>query len=121
MALCLKGTKILLGITGGIAAYKAAELCRELKKSGADVRVVMTKGAIEFISPLTMQALSGNAVHLELLDPAAEAGMGHIELAKWPDLVVIAPATANFIAGYSQGLAGDLLSTLLLHRSQKLL
>jgi phosphopantothenoylcysteine decarboxylase/phosphopantothenate--cysteine ligase len=114
MALCLKGTKILLGITGGIAAYKAAELCRELKKSGADVRVVMTKGAIEFISPLTMQALSGNAVHLELLDPAAEAGMGHIELAKWPDLVVIAPATANFIAGYSQGLAGDLLSTLLL-------
>ncbi|MFT5717558.1 MAG: phosphopantothenoylcysteine decarboxylase/phosphopantothenate--cysteine ligase [Oleiphilaceae bacterium] len=114
MALSLKGTKILLGITGGIAAYKAAELCRELKKNGADVRVVMTKGAIEFITPLTMQALSGNPVHFELLDPAAEAGMGHIELAKWPDLIVIAPATANFIAGYSQGLAGDLLSTLLL-------
>jgi len=114
MALCLKGTKILLGITGGIAAYKSAELCRELKKKGADVRVVMTKGATEFITPLTMQALSGNLVHLELLDSAAEAGMGHIELAKWPDLIVIAPATANFIAGYSQGLAGDLLSTLLL-------
>ena len=114
MALCLKGTKILLGITGGIAAYKSAELCRELKKKGADVRVVMTKGATEFITPLTMQALSGNLVHLELLDPAAEAGMGHIELAKWPDLIVIAPATANFIAGYSKGLAGDLLSTLLL-------
>jgi len=114
MALCLKGTKILLGITGGIAAYKSAELCRELKKKGADVRVVMTKGATEFITPLTMQALSGNSVHLELLDSTAEAGMGHIELAKWPDLIVIAPATANFIAGYSQGLAGDLLSTLLL-------
>lgn len=114
MALSLKGTKILLGITGGIAAYKSAELCRELKKKGADVRVVMTKGATEFITPLTMQALSGNPVHLELLDPAAEAGMGHIELAKWPDLIVIAPATANFIASYCQGSAGDLLSTLLL-------
>jgi len=120
MALCLKGTKILLGITGGIAAYKTAELCREFKKKGADVRVVMTKGATEFITPLTMQALSGNPVHLELLDSAAEAGMGHIELAKWPDLIVIAPATANFIAGYSQGLAGDLLSTLLLASVSKI-
>lgn len=114
MALCLNGTKILLGITGGIAAYKSAELCRELKKKGAEVRVVMTQGATEFITPLTMQALSGNPVHLELLDASAEAGMGHIELAKWPDLIVVAPATANFIAAYSQGLAGDLLNTLLL-------
>jgi len=114
MNLSLSGKKILLGITGGIAAYKSAELCRELKKVGADVRVVMSRGATEFITPLTMQALSGNPVHLELLDPSAEAGMGHIELAKWPDLIVIAPATANFIARYSQGLADDLLSTLLL-------
>ena len=106
--------KILLGVTGGIAAYKSAELCRELKKKGAEVRVVLTKGATEFITPLTMQALSGNPVHLELLDPTAEAGMGHIELAKWPDLIIVAPATANFIAGYNQGLAGDLLNTLLL-------
>lgn len=119
MTLCLKGAKILLGITGGIAAYKSAELCRELKKKGADVRVVMTKGATEFITPLTLQALSGNSVHLELLDPAAEAGMGHIELAKWPDLIVVAPATAHFIAGYYQGHAGDLLSTLLLASTAK--
>jgi len=114
MTLCLNGAKILLGITGGIAAYKSAELCRELTKKGANVRVVMTKGATEFITPLSMQALSGNPVHIELLDSSAEAGMGHIELAKWPDLIVIAPATANFIARYSQGLADDLLGTLLL-------
>jgi phosphopantothenoylcysteine decarboxylase/phosphopantothenate--cysteine ligase len=106
--------KILLGLTGGIAAYKAAELCRELSKHGADIRVVMTKGACEFITPLTMQALSGNEVHTSLLDTDAEAGMGHIELAKWPDLIVIAPATANFIAKYANGLADDLLTTLLL-------
>jgi len=114
MNLCLSGKKVLLGITGGIAAYKSAELCRELKKKGAEVRVVMSRGATEFITPLTMQALSGNPVHLELLDSSAEAGMGHIELAKWPDLIVIAPATAHFIARYNQGLADDLLGTLLL-------
>ncbi len=106
--------KILLGITGGIAAYKSAELCRLLAKEGADVRVVLTKGAQEFITPLTLQALSGNPVHTSLLDPEAEAGMGHIELAKWPDLIIVAPATAHFIAQYSQGMAGDLLLTTLL-------
>ena len=110
----LNGKKILLGITGGIAAYKSAELCRLFRKQNADVRVVMTRGACEFISPLTFQALSGNPVHTELLDSDAEAGMGHIELAKWPDLIFVAPATANFIAKYAQGIADDLLLTLLL-------
>ena len=110
----LSGKKILLGITGGIAAYKVAELCRHLTKAGAQVRVVMTSGAQQFISPLTMQALSGNPVHTELLDTEAEAGMGHIELAKWPDLILIAPATADFISRYAHGMAGDLLHTLLL-------
>lgn len=115
----MNGKKILLGITGGIAAYKAAELCRELTKLGSEVRVVMTKGACEFITPLTMQALSGNEVHTNLLNTDAEAGMGHIELAKWPDLILIAPATANFIAKYANGLADDLLSTLLLASSAR--
>lgn len=111
---CFDRKKILLGVTGGIAAYKAAELCRQLSKCGAEIRVVMTQGACEFITPLTMQALSGNEVHTSLLNTDAEAGMGHIELAKWPDLIVIAPATANFIAKYACGLADDLLTTLLL-------
>lgn len=114
MASALKGKKIILGITGGIAAYKSAELCRQLIKSGAEVRVVMSAGAQAFITPLTFQALSGNPVHTELLDSSAEAGMGHIELAKWPDLIVIAPATADFIARYAHGQAGDLLNTLLI-------
>lgn len=114
MSDCLQNRKILLGLTGGIAAYKAAELCREIRKAGAQVRVVMTKGACEFITPLTLQALSGNDVHTSLLNPEAESGMGHIELAKWPDLIVIAPASANFIAKYSSGMADDLLSTILL-------
>jgi len=108
----LNGRRILVGITGGIAAYKVAELVRLLVKSRADVRVVMTEGAKEFITPLTLQALSGNPVHHTLLDPDAEAGMGHIELAKWADLVVVAPATANFIAQFAAGMANDLLSTL---------
>lgn len=107
-------TKVLLCVTGGIAAYKSAELCRALVKSGCEVRVVMSAGAQAFVSPLTFQALSGNPVHSDLLDPAAEAGMGHIELAKWPDLILVAPASAHFIASYAQGLAGDLLGTLLL-------
>ena len=114
---CLNGKKILLGLTGGIAAYKAAELCRELTKLKAQVRVVMTSGACEFITPLTMQALSGNEVHTSLLNTDAEAGMGHIELAKWPDLILVAPATANFIAKYAGGLADDLLTTILLASS----
>ena len=106
--------RILLGISGGIAAYKSAELVRELKKAGADVRVIMTDGAREFITPLTMQALSGNPVHYALLDPEAEAGMGHIELAKWADLLLIAPASANLIARLAQGMGNDLLTTVCL-------
>ena len=106
--------QILLGITGGIAAYKSAELCRLLVKAGAEVRVVMTASACEFITPLTMQALSGNRVHIELLDEEAEAAMGHIELARWADLVLVAPASANFIARLTHGEASDLLTTVCL-------
>ena len=105
---------ILLGVSGGIAAYKAAELVRLFKKQGADVKVVMTKSALQFISPLTFQALSGNSVHSELLDTDAENAMGHINLARWADAFIIAPATANIIAKLSYGLADDLLSTLYL-------
>ncbi|NVK22996.1 MAG: bifunctional phosphopantothenoylcysteine decarboxylase/phosphopantothenate--cysteine ligase CoaBC [Kangiellaceae bacterium] len=108
----LSQKKILLGLTGGIAAYKVADLCRQLVKAGAEVKVVMTKGAKAFITPLTMQALSGNPVHDDLLDPSAETAMGHIELAKWPDLIVIAPASADFIARATAGMADDLLATL---------
>ncbi|MDF1822325.1 MAG: bifunctional phosphopantothenoylcysteine decarboxylase/phosphopantothenate--cysteine ligase CoaBC [Alcanivoracaceae bacterium] len=106
--------RILLGVTGGIAAYKSAELVRRLQDAGAEVRVVMTAGACEFITPLTMQALSGNPVHTNLLDPQAEAGMGHIELARWADLVLIAPASANFMARMAHGHGTDLLATLCL-------
>jgi phosphopantothenoylcysteine decarboxylase/phosphopantothenate--cysteine ligase len=110
----LKGKRILLGITGGIAAYKAAVLLRLLRLHDADVRVVMTRNACEFITPLTMQALSGKPVHTELLDLETESAMGHIDLARWADLILIAPASANFIARYSHGFAEDLLSTLCL-------
>ena len=110
----LTNRQILLGITGGIAAYKCAELTRLLKGAGADVQIVMTPAATEFITPLTMQALSGNPVHLHLLDPEAEAGMGHIELAKWADMVLIAPASADFMARMDSGQGNDLLTTLCL-------
>lgn len=110
----LANKRILLGITGGIAAYKSAELTRRLKDAGADVRVVMTASACEFITPLTMQALSGNPVHTTLLDPEAEAGMGHIELARWADLILVAPASANAMARLAHGMANDLLTTLCL-------
>jgi phosphopantothenoylcysteine decarboxylase / phosphopantothenate---cysteine ligase len=106
--------KILLGITGGIASYKSAILARRLQDAGADVRVVMTKGAQAFITPLTLQALTGNPVHTELLDETAEAGMGHIELARWADAIVIAPASANTLARLANGLADDLLGTICL-------
>lgn len=106
--------KILLGISGGIAAYKCAELTRRLIERGAQVQVVMTQAAQEFITPLTMQAVSGNPVSSSLLDPSAEASMGHIELAKWADLVLLAPATADLIARISAGMGNDLLSTLCL-------
>ncbi len=110
----LSTRRVLLGITGGIAAYKSAELTRLLVKAGAEVRVVMTPAATEFITPLTLQALSGNRVHTELLDADAEAGMGHIELARWPDLIIIAPASADFMARLAAGQADDILSTLIL-------
>jgi len=106
--------RIVLGVAGGIAAYKAADLVRRLRERDFEVRVVMTAGAREFVAPLTFQALSSNPVHCELLDEQAEAGMGHIELARWADLVLIAPATANVLARLAHGLADDLLTTLCL-------
>lgn len=113
----LQDKKIVLGITGGIAAYKTPELVRRLKDHGADVRVVMTEGAKAFITPLTLQAVSGNNVSDSLLDSQAELAMGHIELAKWADLIIIAPATADIIARITAGMANDLLSTLCLATS----
>jgi len=106
--------RIVLGVSGGIAAYKSAELIRRLRDAGAEVQVVMTAAAQQFITPLTLQALSGNPVHTDLLDPSAEAAMGHIELARWADLVLIAPASADCIARLAQGIANDLLTTLCL-------
>ncbi|MGE0385290.1 MAG: bifunctional phosphopantothenoylcysteine decarboxylase/phosphopantothenate--cysteine ligase CoaBC [Gammaproteobacteria bacterium] len=114
MGEALANKRIIVGITAGIAAYKAAELVRRLCASGAEVQVVMTPSACNFVGPLTLQALSGRAVRSELLDPDAEAGMGHIELARWPDRILIAPATADFLARLAHGLADDLLSTLCL-------
>lgn len=111
MCIMLTNKKVLLGIGGGIAAYKSADLIRRLKERGADVRVIMTQSAMEFITPLTIQALSGNPVASDLLDPAAEAAMGHIELARWADVVLLAPATANLIARINAGMANDLLTT----------
>jgi phosphopantothenoylcysteine decarboxylase/phosphopantothenate--cysteine ligase len=110
----LSQRKIVLGVTGGIAAYKSADLTRRLMDAGAAVRVVMTQAATQFVGPLTFQALSGNPVHLDLLDPAAEAAMGHIELARWADTVLVAPASADFMARLAHGLANDLLTTLCL-------
>lgn len=110
----LPGKQILVGVTGGIAAYKTAELVRNLKKAGAEVRVVMTRGAQEFVTDLTFQALSGHPVYRDLLDTEAEAGMGHIELARWADALLVAPATADFIARLHAGRADDLLTTVAL-------
>ena len=106
--------RILLGVSGGIAAYKSADLTRRLKEAGAEVQVVMTAGAQRFVTPLTFQALSGRPVRTELWDMAAEHAMGHIELGRWAELVLIAPASADFIAHLASGLATDLLSTLCL-------
>ena len=110
----LANKRVLLGVTGGIAAYKSAELVRRLVDVGAEVRVVMTAAAQEFITPLTMQAVSANPVHTSLLDANAEAGMGHIELARWADVILVAPATANFLSQLAMGQAHDLLTTLCL-------
>ncbi len=110
----LASKRILLGVTGGIAAYKSADLIRRLREAGAEVQVVMTPAATAFVGPLTFQAVSGRPVRTELLDAGAEAGMGHIELARWADLILIAPASADFIARLAHGMANDLLSTLCL-------
>ena len=110
----LSNKRIILGVTGGIAAYKSAEVVRRLQDRGAEVRVVMTPGAEEFLRPLTMQALSGHPVHTGLLDEKAEAGMGHIELARWADLLLIAPASADFIANMVHGRADSLLAAIYL-------
>ncbi len=109
-----KNKRILVGVCGGIAAYKSPVLVRRLMERGCEVRVVMTSGASEFITPLTMQAVSGHPVHQHLLDAESESGMGHIELARWAEQVVIAPATANFIARLAEGRADELLSALAL-------
>ena len=116
----LSGKNILLGITGGIAAYKCPDLVRHLKKAGAQVRVVLTESASHFVAPMTLQAVSGNAVSKELFDPTAELSMSHIELAKWADLVLIAPATANIIAKMANGIGDDLLSTICLATPAKI-
>jgi phosphopantothenoylcysteine decarboxylase/phosphopantothenate--cysteine ligase len=110
----LDGRRVLLGVTGGIAAYKAADLTRRLVEAGAEVQVVMTASAREFVTPLTFQALSGKAVRTDLFDAQAEAAMGHIELARWADAIVVAPASANFIERLARGSADDLLTTLCL-------
>ncbi|MDY6979972.1 MAG: bifunctional phosphopantothenoylcysteine decarboxylase/phosphopantothenate--cysteine ligase CoaBC [Pseudomonadota bacterium] len=110
----LANKHILLGVTGSIAAYKAADLVRRLREAGAEVRVVMTDGACEFVTPMTFQAVSGHPVHRHLLDTGAEAAMGHIELARWADAILVAPASANFLARLVQGRADDLLSTVCL-------
>jgi phosphopantothenoylcysteine decarboxylase/phosphopantothenate--cysteine ligase len=109
--------QIILGVTGGIAAYKSADLARRLREAGALVRVVMTEKAKEFITPLTMQAVSGHPVHDDLFDVKAEGAMGHIELARWADLILVAPATADFMARLAHGEANDLLTTLCLAAS----
>ena len=108
------GHQIVVGVSGGIAAYKSPDLVRRLRERGHAVRVVMSAGARHFLTPLTLQAVSGHPVHTDLLDPSAEAAMGHIELARWADLVLVAPATAHFLAKHRHGLADDLLSTLCL-------
>lgn len=110
----LANKHVLLGVTGGIAAYKAAELTRRLRQAGAEVRVVMTRAAAAFITPLTLQALSGHPVRQDLLDADAESAMGHIDLARWADLVLVAPASADFLARLAEGRADDLLSALCL-------
>jgi phosphopantothenoylcysteine decarboxylase / phosphopantothenate---cysteine ligase len=110
----MQGKRILLGVTGGIAAYKGADLVRRLRERGAEVQVVMTASACRFVAPLTFQALSGRTVRTELWDPDAEASMGHIELARWAALVLVAPASADFLARLAAGRADDLLATLCL-------
>ncbi len=110
----LQGKHIVLGVTGGIAAYKSAELVRRMREAGAIVRVILTASAAQFVTPLTFQAVSGQPVHMALCDATAEAGMGHIALARWADVIVVAPATADCLARIAQGRADDLLGAVLL-------
>src|SRR4249919_3904829 len=110
----LGGQRILLGVSGGIAAYKAADLVRRLQDAGAEVRVAMTEGAQQFVSATTFQALSGQPVRTSLWDAAAEAAMGHIELARWASRIVVAPASADIVARLAHGFADDLLTTICL-------
>src|SRR5215469_7783786 len=110
----MQGKRILLGVTGGIAAYKSPDLVRRLAERGADVQVVMTTAAQKFVTPATFQAVSGHPTRTDLWDSAAEAAMGHIELARWAQIVLIAPASADFIARLAGGRADDLLATLCL-------
>ena len=117
----LRGRRVLLGITAGIAAYKAAELARLLVRDGAEVQVVMTPSAAQFIGPMTLQAITGRAVREALFDAQHEAAMGHIELARWAEAVLVAPATADFLARVAAGMADDLLSTLCLASGAPLL
>src|SRR2546421_9005665 len=119
--MALTAKRILLGLTGGIAAYKAAELARLLVKRGADVRVAMTEAATRFITPLTMQALTGQPVWTDLWDPRVSDAMGHIELSRDRELIVIAPASADYMAKLANGLPDDLLSSLCLARRCPLL
>src|SRR5215510_1238055 len=116
----MQGKRILLGVTGSIYAYKSPDLVRRLRERGAEVQVVMTAAAREFVTPTTFQAVSGRTVRTDLWDAAAEAAMGHIELARWADAVLIAPATADFIARLTQGRADDLLTTLCLATARPL-
>src|SRR5579864_5235382 len=113
----MQGKRILLGVTGGIAAYKSPDLVRRLRERGAEVQVVMTQAAGEFVTPTTFQAVSGRSVRSALWDAAAEAAMGHIELARWAELVLVAPASADFLARLATGQADDLLATLCLATS----
>jgi len=115
----LKNKKIIVALTGSIAAYKAAELVRLIKKSEAEVRIIMTDAAKEFITPITMQALSGHPIHSNLLDTEAEAAMGHITLAKWADAIIVSPCSANTLAKISQGLGDDLLTAVILASKAK--
>jgi phosphopantothenoylcysteine decarboxylase/phosphopantothenate--cysteine ligase len=110
----LQHRRIVLGVSGGIAAYKACELVRRLRDAGAEVRVVLTRNAARFVTPLTFQALSGQTVRADLWDEAAEMGMGHLELARWAQRVLVAPASADVIAKLAHGFADDLLGTLCL-------
>ncbi|VAW57316.1 Phosphopantothenoylcysteine decarboxylase / Phosphopantothenoylcysteine synthetase, partial [hydrothermal vent metagenome] len=120
MKASLHNKNILLGVCGGIAAYKSADLVRRLQDAGADVHVIMTPGAQKFITPLTFQALSGHTTHTDLLDSEAENAMGHIELARWADLILVAPATANSIALFASGRADNLLAAVCLASKAKI-